>query len=427
MTSLREKLHTFLRWSERYTKTDMIYLTRGGFWLSIGQIVSITSSFVLAVAFANFLPAETYGTYRYILSVTGILAIPALTGIGSALTQAIARGFEGSYIPGMKMRLQWGTFGSLGSLGIALYYLYSGNTELAIALTLAAPFVSLFEISGMYGYLLSGRKLFEESTRYFLLTRTIFVGSLLLALLLTDNLYVILGAYFIPQTAVQSYLFFRTIKHSPPNTATEPHTLRYGVHLSFNEIINQVGLYLDNILLFHYLGPVGVATYIFASTPIKQIRGSYKSIPLLALPKLAVRTTESINGLLMSRLWQLFGIGILIAVAYILTAPFVFRLLFSDYMSSVFYSQLLAITLALELPLIFLGATVQSRLHDTPRSWLYLRNIPAASFVLTALILTPLYGIIGVIVSRFISIFAAFAVQGMQWMLFTRREGTATM
>ena len=70
---IKEKIYNLLRWSEKYTKTDMVYLAHGGFWLSFGQIISSLSSFLLAIAFANLLPKETYGNYKYILSIASIL------------------------------------------------------------------------------------------------------------------------------------------------------------------------------------------------------------------------------------------------------------------------------------------------------------------------------------------------------------------
>lgn len=407
---------------EGYTKTDISYLAHGGFWLFLGQVAATSSSFILAIAFANLLPAEVYGTYRYVLSFAGILAIPTLTGITGALTQAIARGLEGSYIPGLMLRLRWGVLGSLGSVGLALYYFTQGNNELGFAFALAAPFVPLIEIGSMYGAFLSGRKMFRESTLYFLLIRTAYVASLLIAIASTDNLYITLAAYFIPMTLVQFFLMYRLFTKYPPNDRSEPGTIRSGVHLSFNGIINQVGLYFDTVLLFHYLGPVGVAVYTFAAAPVRQIRDAYKNLPLLALPKLSVRSAQSINALMIERLIKLFGLGILIAVIYIITAPFIFSLLFPDYLESVFYSRILAIMLAFELPLVFLGAAVQSRLNVTPGAWLYMRNIPSILFIGSVLVLTPLYGILGVIVSRFLTSIAGFTINGLQWILFVKRE-----
>jgi len=61
---LKDKIYRLLRRSEKYFKTDMVYLAHGGFWLTLGQIISSAASFLLAIAFANLLPKETYGTYK---------------------------------------------------------------------------------------------------------------------------------------------------------------------------------------------------------------------------------------------------------------------------------------------------------------------------------------------------------------------------
>jgi len=68
----RAKILTYkiLRYSERYTQTDMVYFASGGFWLLLGQFISTISAFLLLIAFANFLPKEVFGTYQYILATT---------------------------------------------------------------------------------------------------------------------------------------------------------------------------------------------------------------------------------------------------------------------------------------------------------------------------------------------------------------------
>ena len=43
---IKNKTYKLLRKSEKYTKTDMVYLTKGGFWLTLGQIISSTSAFL---------------------------------------------------------------------------------------------------------------------------------------------------------------------------------------------------------------------------------------------------------------------------------------------------------------------------------------------------------------------------------------------
>jgi len=119
------RLYNLLRWSQKYTKTDMVYLAKGGSWLTLGQIVSTIASFLSAIAFANLLPRETYGQYKYILSITSILAIPTLAGINTAVIRAIARGYEGSFIPALKTKIKWGLLGGITSIGLAGYYYFS--------------------------------------------------------------------------------------------------------------------------------------------------------------------------------------------------------------------------------------------------------------------------------------------------------------
>ena len=53
---IRNKAYNVLRWSEKYTKTDMLYLAKGGSWFTVGQVVSSSSVLLLAIAFANLLP-----------------------------------------------------------------------------------------------------------------------------------------------------------------------------------------------------------------------------------------------------------------------------------------------------------------------------------------------------------------------------------
>jgi O-antigen/teichoic acid export membrane protein len=105
INNLKEKAVRALRWSQKYTKTDMVYLAKGGGWLSIGQVVEKLSALGLAIAFANLIPQETYGTYKYIISLGGIIAIFTLSGLRTAVTQAVARGYEGSLEFGFKEML----------------------------------------------------------------------------------------------------------------------------------------------------------------------------------------------------------------------------------------------------------------------------------------------------------------------------------
>ena len=78
-----------------FFRTDMTYIARGGFWLSLRSVMTGLIAFLLAIAFANLVLPETYGIYRFLLSLSGIISAFALTGLGTAATRAIAQGHSG--------------------------------------------------------------------------------------------------------------------------------------------------------------------------------------------------------------------------------------------------------------------------------------------------------------------------------------------
>ena len=93
----KERFIRLLKWGEKYTKTDMVYLFHGGFWLTVGQVVTTLSVLALGIVFANVLPKDVYGTYKYLLAIAGIFSLFTLPGMNVALIRAVARGFGGSY------------------------------------------------------------------------------------------------------------------------------------------------------------------------------------------------------------------------------------------------------------------------------------------------------------------------------------------
>lgn len=413
---VKSKIYNFLRWSEKYTKTDMVYLARGGFWLTSGQTISFVLTFLLSVAFANLLPRETFGFYKYVLSVVPILAISTLSGINMAVAQAVARGYEGSLIPALKSKIRWGLLGALASLILAGYYYFQNNTILTISFLIAAVFLPFKDSFAIYGTLLQGRKLFNIITKYSVISQIVAIGVLIITLFITKNFLLILLIYFASWTFLH-FLFLKiTFKKFPPNQNQDPKTTSYGKHLSLINVIGILASYLDRLLIFHYLGPVNLAVYSFALAPVEQIKGLFKNIPTLALPKISPRSFKEINLMLYKRLFQLFLIGGFITLIYLLFAPYLFKILFPKYLDSVSFSQIFSITIALRLPVIFLSTVGQSKITFIPKEILY----PAAllpQFVLIGLLffLVKPYGIMGVIVSRILFLILAIIISLIYW------------
>ena len=420
MDKLRKHVGKALKWSEKYTNTDMVYLTKGGTWLTIGHFVSTLSAFLLAIAFANFLPKEVYGTYKFILSIAGILTITSLGGLNTSISQAVSRGFEGSFYLGLKTKIKWGILGAVGSLGISLYYYLNANELLSMAFLSIAIFMPFFDSIALYESYLQGKKLFKESIVYFTLSRLITFVAILLSIVYSNEIIFILLSYFISWTLVRLLFLYLSIRKFPPNDKIDTSTTSYGKHLSLIGIISSASNYLDSLVLFHFLGPIQVAIYTFAFAPIEQIRSAYKNIPLLAVPKLSNNSISDINRLYWSRIYKLTLVGIFVAITYLFMAPHLFDIFFPQYPEAIFFSQLLAIILVLRLPLSFSSAVLQSKLNITPKSWLYWRGVSSFIIIIALLILTPLYGIIGVVMSRIIFVISQLVTQLVQWQMFVK-------
>ena len=388
--------YKILRRSQKYTGTDNVYLAKSGFWLTLGQFFSLVVTFLSAVAFANLLDPTTYGNYKYVLSLLGILAVFCLDGMRTAVTQAVARGFEGSFYTAFITKLKWGLLGSLVAIGGAAYYWVRGNNLLPIPLLISAIFLPLMYASQLYGAFLNGRKLFRIQVNYEIISRIFFTGTIITALFFTRNLFWLIAVYFVSNTFLNYFFYFLTKIKFRPNKKEDQETLNYGKHLSLMSVINYLATYLDKILLFTFVGPAQLAVYSFAVLIPEQIKNMTADINALALPKLSLKSREEIKASMMKKIWKLTLLTGAIIVFYIVIAPYFFKIFFPQYLSSVPYSQILMFTI-ISFPVSLISTAFHAKLMKKEQ---YLLRLVAFSRIILLAVLAPLYGIWGVIAAR---------------------------
>ena len=345
---MRKKIWKFLIKLSKYTKIDLLYITKGGFWLILNQLISIISGFLLAIAFANLLPKDIYGIYKYILSLVSIIAIPTLPGINTAIVRSVAQGYEGSFIPGLKSKLQWGVLSTLISLGLSLYYFLQQNSALAFSFLIAAPFIPLMYSFNVYTSFWSGKKNFKLQSKYNITTQIISVFTLIFTLLLTKNIFIIILVYFLSHSTLRFLFLKLTLKKiENTNKKEDKEAIRYGKHLTFMGIVGTVGSQLDKILLWHYLGATSLAVYSLAILPPKRILELLRLVNTLALPKFSQQDSQILRKALPRKILIFFCAALPITVIYIVSAPFLYKLFFPQYLESVFYSRIFSLTILL--------------------------------------------------------------------------------
>lgn len=361
MDPLFNRLYGLLRWLERYTKTDMVYLAKGSFWLNAGGIAVSFFSFLLYIAFAHFLSKETYGTYQYLLSVFAIVGTFTLSGMNASVTQSVARGFEGTLRASVRMQLLWGLIPLLGACAAGVYYLFAGNTVLAIGFViigLLTPWINSFNT---YNAFLIGKKDFRRAFLYNLALYVPYYSALIAVAYFFKSPVVLLLVNLGLNALILGYLYHRTLRVYRPNNDVDAEAFKYGKHLSVMGIFSAAAAQLDNVLAFHYLGATELAIYAFATAIPDRVANLFKNIGQAALPKFAEKTEHEVRDGIGPKLAKLTLATVGVIGVYILCAPFFFSIFFPQYHDSVPYSAVYALSIAAAAGHIATSALISQR------------------------------------------------------------------
>lgn len=396
----REKITTWLNKASEFLGTNLFYTLKGGFALTLNNFVSVIVNFALAIFFARLLSKEVYGMYSYVLAWISVFGIFALPGMDTAVTQSVSRGFESSLVLGLKKKLRYGIWGTLAALITGGYYLYNGNQILSTIFFISAVFIPLLNSFQIYNSYLMGKKEFKISAFYGIISQLFTALVLITTIYLTNNIVYIVSAYIFA-TVLPNFVFFirtkiRATKTISPNDLG---IISYAKHLSLINVISMVAPYIDQFLAFHFLGPASLATYAFATAPPEQIKGLLKGVPDLALPKFSERSEEELKKTMTRKIIILSVFVALIVGIYIILAPLFYKIVFPQYIDAVFLSQIFALSILNAPPVLIMGAlSAHKRIKK-----LYLFNIVSPIFqILTMAILTPLYGLMGLVIARVI-------------------------
>jgi len=342
MSDTKKRFISFLRFTERYTKTDMVYLATSGFWVNVSSITITLFSLALYIVFARFLPKEVYGTYQYLLSLSAIIGTFTLSGMNTAVARAVARGHEGTYRASIAMQLKWALIPCIGALIGALYYAIQGNMLLAIGLFLigvATPFVTAFNT---YGAFLTGKKDFRRLFLYNFSLNVPYYGGLILAAFYFKSALVLLAVNLAVNAIVLALLYRQTLRTFKPNDEVDAETFSYGKHLSAMGIFSALIGQIDNVLVFHYLGAVDLAIYSLATAIPDRIAGFSRFFSLTSAPKFANKSEEEIRSSIGPKLLKLTFVALIGAFLYMFVAPFLFTFFFPQYVTSIPFSMLYA-------------------------------------------------------------------------------------
>jgi O-antigen/teichoic acid export membrane protein len=408
-----ESLYRILKWSEKYTKTDMIYLFKNSFWVFFGQLVTSASAFIIMVVLANVLDKEIFGEYRYLISFISILLIFTLPGIDTAVIQSTARGYDNQLSLAVASKKRWALLGSLIALLTAVYYYIQGNSTLTLSFTIIAACLPFFHTYFVYYYFLQGKQLFREAT----LKQSI--GPVLLLLTVST------AAFYLPYAPLLILVFLATNvfahrigfsltdrKYKKANQ-TDDDLIPYGKHLSLLSVPGIIVNHIDKILIWLVLGAVPTALYSIATiVPLESIR-SGRMLAQVALPRFAAQKTKPKFKEIFYKLAILFGVLILVWIGYALIAPYIFLILFPGYLEAIPYS-IVSMLIILSIPIYTIRAIFTSHKYKTGLFVSSVITPPLKTLFLgTGLIFYGLWGVViglvlGSIIETIVNIYLLF-------------------
>lgn len=400
MEKIRSTIYKLLRKSEQYTKTDMVYLADGGFWLLLTQIVASLSGFFVTLVLANNISQEMYGEYRFIFSLIPLLTLFTLPGIATALTHSVARGNYVNFGKIIRAKINWGSISFILTLLVGLYYFSSGNNSLAYVFFVSAIFIPFFEVFFLYSYYYKGRENFKTSSIYESISRIIQSIIVILVVLITKNLIAILLAYFLSKLVTNLFFYLRTIKKERLETMSSEkedetkHVVTYGKKLTVTGIFGILSENLDKLLIWAFLSATILATYHVALTIPLTIVLILNIVPRIAFPKFSKRDWNPHERKdIIKKLLVFFTLLLIPTVLYLIFIPAILPWLFSNYETSI----PIALLFSCLIPIMPVNAVLAQIFRATKSIWqiVFLQIVVIATMVITFLLTYKTLGIYG--------------------------------
>jgi O-antigen/teichoic acid export membrane protein len=295
------------------------------------------------------------------------------------------------------MSIRWSLPLAVIAFGSGIYYFLNGNSELGIGLFIISVFGLLMQSAYLWSTFYVGKKNFRElallGAVFAFVPALISIG----VMLVLPTALALLTAYFASTVGVGLAIVVYTFVRHRPNREHDPQFASLGKHFSAMNLLATIGQQVDKLVVFHFLGAVDLAVYSFATALPEQIKNVFGGVSTLALPKFVARPFQEIRANFWLRLWLYTGLLAVAAGVYILIAPFIFKILFPQYLDAIVYSQFYALAL---IPMGNLLPATLLQAHTAKRE-LYILNVLGPVFQIGSLmVLTALYGIIGAIAAR---------------------------
>ncbi len=377
----------------------MVYLLKNSFWLNLNTIISSAFSLVLSILFAQYVSKEIYGNYQFLISFASVIGTLTLTGMNAAVTQAVARGYDGILKRSVFIQLKYGVIPLVVGLAASLYYLLNENTSLSYSLIAIAILIPIGSAFNTWSAFLSGKKEFSATFSLGQISSVFYHSMMFACIIIFPQTTALVIVNYLSSTIINILIYLRVNNKYVSNNLEEESSIDYGKKLSLSSILPLISLHIDNILVFHLLGASDLAIYAFASNIPEKFISLIRPISTVAMPKMSVANHDDFRSQIGNKISRLLIFSLGFAIIYILLAPFVYKFLFPEYIESAPYSQVYVLAAAISATTSF----VVSFMFASKSTKIYTYNIANPLFNISIMIAGAyFFSIWGLIVSRII-------------------------
>lgn len=400
---MKEDLLKIVKWTERYTKTDMLYVIKNSFWLNSSSVLTSIFSFILSILIAKFIDKEVYGTYQFILSIGVIINAFTLTGMNVAITNSIAKGEDdGILISSVKYQIKLSFIPFIIGLILSCYYFINGNVLIFYGILIVAIAIPLTNAFNTWNAYLNGKKDFKSIFLYTQFVNIIYYLSLILVIIKFPNLILLVFISLFSNLISNLIIYKNIIKkfNIKEKSIQLQESLNYGRNLSLSNILPIIMLQSDNLIIFHLLGPKMLAIYLFASNIPDRFISLLRPLSNIAFPKISSIPDENLYSNVIDKTFKLFYLSLFFAILYFFISEPLFKIFFNQYLTSVKYSQLYMLSLVASMTYSLLLVALQTR----KSKYIYIINVIYPFLSLSLIYIGTLkFQITGTIIAKILS------------------------
>lgn len=368
-------------------------------------LIASLDGFFLNVLLVRFLSYEDLGNYKLFFSVLNILILFSINGLGTSVTKAVAKRFQGFFKKAITVSALFSLIAS--AILIILAFSYYKDSSIKWALLVASFVVPIyFGFNTWEPYYYGKRRFKTVFLLNTLMSSTRFVICAAIIFFYRNYFYAIIAYLLI--VSVYNLIFFfwivRRIKPEETDKEKEKDYLKHGFRLTGSSAISVIATNIERIILDSVSGATMVGIYSVVAVFPTFIKNSLKTLVNVPMVKLAAHPEKENRTIIKKGLIIIFLSGIIILVVFWFIIPFLLKFFFKvDDLNIIRYGRLLLI------PLIFMPVNLTIKYlasyQGTGVSVLKLYTSVDAIKLILLVIFVPLYKIEGIIIALILAEF----------------------